>query len=1098
MNDSQTLEMQIKTTGEQTLKVLNQINSTLTGMSTNLSKAGTSAKNIEKIGDLSSRASSKIDKLGNSFKRLFTFAGAKLVATKAMDFLDSAVNRAEELNLFNVIFKNIEKDGVKSFSTLGEEAMRFQNKLNEAFGTNKTETLRYQGLFQAMATNQGIDEKHAAIMSENMVKLTYDLASLYNRSEKTTAEALRAGVYAGMTKPLRGYGLDVTEKSLKNVLPALGITDRSISDMNQAEKEILRYISTLNQARSAMGDFAETIESPANQLKIFKQQLVEVKAAIGNLFMGLYAEILPYANAILMVIKEIAKAIANFFGIETQDYNTGIGSLEDTYEGFEDIGNGASKATKAAKELKRQVLGFDQINNLTTPSNAGSGGGSGSGGGLIGGIDKRLLDALSGYDNLMDKVKMKANEIRDRWMEILGFQKVLNPLTGEYEWKYQGLGTTVKNLWDQFVNLNPQVRLFVGALSLAAIGKIVSGISNLVKSLGGKGLAGILQDNVLFLKKIKNVGVEAWSQNATKGERFKTALEGIGIAAGGLALVKTGMDDIVQSGGNVLDVIEVLGGTTASVFGGIQAGAAIFGTTWGAAIGGVVGGISSLVTIIEGVIKANDELGKKVDETTELVTKKYDEWKDSMDRLQESYKIVDNEMSYYQKLYDELKNIVDENGKIKKGYEDRAKFITSTLSEALGVEIKVVGNTIQEYDKLKDKVQEAIDKEKARLKLVALEEKAKEAIKKESEARDTLKKAQDNLTEAQEKYNTLVAHGTVPLIARFSSHLDQAEENYNTAKKTLDGYTDTIREWEKATELSVTGNTEQLNWYFDHESKLYGKSKEEKLKYWGDLITDNEAYLKQLKQDQGKYSEEEYNAKKKQYEDQITLAKQQQSDLRLVMKTQTGLINDDTVKAWENMAKDSSDGFKKNFESLPKETQVMFISYFEKNKSKFSKDFQNVMKGVKANLTIDVNGNVTPITKAIKAMVKKFAPFISDSTVNSILRQFGLAELGGAYSNGTWKKIPQYANGGLPSHGTLFAAGENGAEIVGNINRRTEVLNRSQIASAIYSAVASAMSQYGGGTTQVELIAHTDEGVIIDRINQKTKQTGVCPINIPA
>ena len=231
MNDSQTLEMQIKTTGEQTLKVLNQINSTLSGMSTNLSKAGTSAKNIEKIGDLSSRASSKIDKLGNSFKRLFTFAGAKLVATKAMDFLDSAVNRAEELNLFNVIFKNVEKDGVKTFSTLGEEATRFQNKLNEAFGTNKTETLRYQGLFQAMATNQGISDKYATIMSENMVKLTYDLASLYNRSEKTTAEALRGGVYAGQTKPLRSYGIDVTQQSLKPVLASLGITDRSISEM---------------------------------------------------------------------------------------------------------------------------------------------------------------------------------------------------------------------------------------------------------------------------------------------------------------------------------------------------------------------------------------------------------------------------------------------------------------------------------------------------------------------------------------------------------------------------------------------------------------------------------------------------------------------------------------------------------------------------------------------------------------------------------------------------------------------------------------------------------------------------------------------------
>ena len=134
----------------------------------------------------------------------------------------------------------------------------------------------------------------------------------------------------------------------------------------------------------------------------------------------------------------------------------------------------------------------------------------------------------------------------------------------------------------------------------------------------------------------------------------------------------------------------------------------------------------------------------------------------------------------------------------------------------------------------------------------------------------------------------------------------------------------------------------------------------------------------------------------------------------------------------------------------------------------------------------------------------------ASSTINSIINKYknnplfaplfkaiGAAK-GGSFYRGNYSIIPQFANGGSPSHGTLFAAGENGAEIVGNINRRTEVLNRSQIASAIYSAVASAMSNANIGGGEVHLYAHTDEGVIIDRINSKTKQTGRCPINIPA
>ena len=85
-------------------------------------------------------------------------------------------------------------------------------------------------------------------------------------------------------------------------------------------------------------------------------------------------------------------------------------------------------------------------------------------------------------------------------------------------------------------------------------------------------------------------------------------------------------------------------------------------------------------------------------------------------------------------------------------------------------------------------------------------------------------------------------------------------------------------------------------------------------------------------------------------------------------------------------------------------------------------------------------------------------------------------------------------------HGSLVFAGENGPEILGNANGKTEILNKSQIASSIYSAVFSAMSQFNGGGI-AEINVHADEGIIVDTaingINQKTKQTGVCPVNIP-
>ena len=87
-----------------------------------------------------------------------------------------------------------------------------------------------------------------------------------------------------------------------------------------------------------------------------------------------------------------------------------------------------------------------------------------------------------------------------------------------------------------------------------------------------------------------------------------------------------------------------------------------------------------------------------------------------------------------------------------------------------------------------------------------------------------------------------------------------------------------------------------------------------------------------------------------------------------------------------------------------------------------------------------------------------FVSGLGAKIVGWVKNLFNNAE-GGVYSSGAWHRIPQYATGGIPNHGTMFVAGEAGAEVVGTINGRTEVLNASQIASAIHSAVLSAMQQ---------------------------------------
>ena len=99
---------------------------------------------------------------------------------------------------------------------------------------------------------------------------------------------------------------------------------------------------------------------------------------------------------------------------------------------------------------------------------------------------------------------------------------------------------------------------------------------------------------------------------------------------------------------------------------------------------------------------------------------------------------------------------------------------------------------------------------------------------------------------------------------------------------------------------------------------------------------------------------------------------------------------------------------------------------------------------------------------------------------SSIKKFFGLADGGILGANGG-VKIFSNANGGIyqngipafgggtngVNHGTMFVAGERGAEMVGHVNGRTEVMNRFQLASVMKSSIMEGMGQYAHYLTAI-------------------------------
>lgn len=330
-----------------------------------IQKTGTSAKKskkeveplnktIKKTGDDAKTAGDKM----KAFKQTMKSIVAGISFAKTMSFLGKAVNKSmeytESMNLFTV-----------AMGDYAEEAQKYAESVSEIMGIDPAQWLKAQGTFNILATGFGVTADKAAIMSKNLTQLGYDLSSFYNMSVDDAMLKLQSGL-AGELEPLRRIGYDLSVARLQQEAYALGI-DKSITSMTQAEKSMLRYHAIMTQVTEVQGDMARTLDSPANQTRIFKAQIDQLTRSIGNTLIPLINKLLPYMIALAQVAREAADSIAAFFGysLPEVDFSSASASVGDISADLED-------ATSSAKELKRTLMGFDEINRLNDTSSGAS------------------------------------------------------------------------------------------------------------------------------------------------------------------------------------------------------------------------------------------------------------------------------------------------------------------------------------------------------------------------------------------------------------------------------------------------------------------------------------------------------------------------------------------------------------------------------------------------------------------------------------------------------------------------------------------------------------------------------------------------------
>lgn len=441
----------------------------------------------EKYNNTVNKGSTQTSRFGISLKSIKTagvVAGIRMIRQGISKAITESNAYQEDLNLFTA-----------SMGQYAKEAQEYAENVGEIMGIDPAKWMRNQGVFNTLLSGFGSVADRSYLMSKNLTQLGYDISSFFNISVEDAMQKLQSGV-SGELEPLRRLGYDLSQAKLEQTALTLGI-EKSVSAMTQAEKAELRYYAIMTQVTTAQGDMARSLDAPANQLRIFQAQLTQASRAIGNIFIPILQKILPIAIAVLRIVRELADAIAKLFHFKLTEIDySGVGNLA---SGAEDAAAGFDDATSAAKELKKSVMGFDELNILNGNTASGSGSAGVSGGS---GFDFELPE----YGFLND-VSKQADEVTQKlknalpWILAIGAGLAawkLGPKLGLDLQKTIGLAvgifgalTLVQNILDSIVNGVTEENMtgMIFGMTLAvtglyvALGPVAGGITAIVSGL---------------------------------------------------------------------------------------------------------------------------------------------------------------------------------------------------------------------------------------------------------------------------------------------------------------------------------------------------------------------------------------------------------------------------------------------------------------------------------------------------------------------------------------------------------------------------------------------------------------------------------------
>ena len=586
---------------------LNKVGNAFAKLPPQLSKVVTQANRVTAANEKQRKSYLSLSNQMNGFMRNM----AKLVSLKAIaEYLGNAVAKFNDFYEATDLFHN-------AMGNLSGEADTLISKMQGLLGVDPTKAMTYMATIQSLGTSFGLTSDKAYVLSKNLTQLAYDEGSYWNKDVAETFTAMSSAI-SGEIEPIRRLGVDLSQARLQQELLALGF-NKQVSSLSQADKAVLRYIAIMKQTANVQGNLAQTIQSPANQIKILKEQLDMLAKSVGSLLYPALKAILPPLIAAVQLIREFVEWVAKLMGVKVvfTDFTKSADSVGGIGDAMDDT---ADSTKKAAKALKDYTMGFDELNIIDpTQGSSGSGGGA-SVGNILGDVD------LSGYDMFKNYVGTSIDEMKQKIKSMLPL--IATVATALAAWKLTNL---ITDIVDAISKMNALKSIVLG-LGVFTVGVVleITGIKDAIENgVNGKNFAEIVLGALIGTtgaailgKGIAQFIVTGFGNTAVgaaiKAAGGSTAGAIIGAAVGGVVtgipMFVTGVYDAVKNGLNTLNGILIPLGSTMT---GAGIGAIIgslggpIGTGIGALIGLIVGGLTDVgIAIYQNWDKITESLDK--------------------------------------------------------------------------------------------------------------------------------------------------------------------------------------------------------------------------------------------------------------------------------------------------------------------------------------------------------------------------------------------------------------------------------------------------------------------------------------------------------